>query len=71
MDIEKQCQLIQQVLHPDPNDAASLLQDLNLESLPTREQVHRNIENKLLLPRETLPSHWLPSYQVCDVPLSR
>ncbi|KAF8079036.1 antiviral helicase [Lyophyllum atratum] len=64
MDTDKQRELIQQILHQNPGDARELLHDLQLAELPTREQVHQEIEEKLLLPRETLPKHWLPSYQV-------
>ncbi|KAG6846093.1 hypothetical protein H0H87_006457 [Tephrocybe sp. NHM501043] len=64
MDTDKQRELIQQIVHPNPSNAESLLLDLRLSGLPTREQVHREIEEKLLLPRETLPKHWLPSYQI-------
>ncbi|RDB28581.1 hypothetical protein Hypma_015957 [Hypsizygus marmoreus] len=64
MDIEKQRELIHKILHPNASDAHALLQDLQLAGLPSREQVHQEIEEKLLLPRETLPHHWLPSYQV-------
>ncbi|KAG5731038.1 hypothetical protein E4T56_gene15574 [Termitomyces sp. T112] len=64
MDADKHCELIEQIVHPDSNNAQSLLIDLQLADLPTREQVHREIEDKLLLPRETLPKHWLPSYQI-------
>ncbi|KAG6842412.1 hypothetical protein C0991_007542 [Blastosporella zonata] len=64
MDIDKQLELIQQIVHPDSNNALSLLLDLNLSGTPTPQQVHREIEEKLLLPREALPKHWLPSYQI-------
>ncbi|GLB35762.1 putative DSHCT [Lyophyllum shimeji] len=64
MDTDQQRELIHRILHPDPSDAETLLRDLHLAELPTREQVHQEIEEKLLLPRETLPKHWLPTYQV-------
>ncbi|KAG6873825.1 hypothetical protein C0995_010437 [Termitomyces sp. Mi166 len=60
MDQANHCELIKQIVHPDSNNVQSLLLDLQLADLPTREQVHREIEEKLLLPRETLPKHWLP-----------
>lgn len=58
--------LIQKILHPSPDDAEGILDDLCLAGLPTREQVHREIEEKLLLPREAFPAHWLSLYQVYD-----
>ncbi|KAF8204296.1 ATP-dependent RNA helicase [Mycena galopus ATCC 62051] len=66
MDAAKQHQLIQQILSPtlNANEKDKILNDLGLGGLPSPEQVHREIEQKLLLPQETLPSHWLPSYQV-------
>jgi antiviral helicase SKI2 len=66
MDTAKHKELIHKILHPNPEDAQKLLEDLKLAALPSPEQVHQEIEEKLLLPRDTLPDHWLPSYQVCD-----
>jgi len=57
-------QLVQQIPDPDSNNLEALLDDLGLNGLPSRETVHAQIEQKLLLPRETLPSHWLPTYQM-------
>ncbi|KAJ7150328.1 ATP-dependent RNA helicase [Mycena filopes] len=62
MDVAKQQDLIDSLLASTSKDA--LLNDLGLGGLPSRERVHREIEEKLLLPQETLPAHWLPSYQV-------
>ncbi|KAK7465266.1 Antiviral helicase ski2 [Stygiomarasmius scandens] len=64
MDVEKQTELIDQILHPDSQNAEKILEQLGIAGLPSREQVHREIEEKLLLPREQLPSHWLPKYQI-------
>jgi antiviral helicase SKI2 len=64
MDQEKHRRLIQQILCPTSDQAPRLLEDLELSGLPSREQVHREIEEKLLLPRERLPDHWLPTYQM-------
>ncbi|KAJ7897302.1 antiviral helicase [Mycena olivaceomarginata] len=66
MDSAKHHQVIQQILSPtlNTNEKDEILNDLGLNGLPSREHVHREIEEKLLLPQETLPSHWLPSYQV-------
>jgi antiviral helicase SKI2 len=56
--------LVQQILDPDSDDLETLLDDLGLNRLPSREEVHARIEQKLLLPKETLPAHWLPTYQM-------
>jgi hypothetical protein len=66
MDTTIQKELIHQIVHPNPEDAQKLLEDLGLAGLPSPQQVHKEIEEKLLLPRNTLPNHWLPSYQLCD-----
>ncbi|KAJ7116795.1 antiviral helicase [Mycena crocata] len=63
MDVSRHRQLIQHILS-GTDDKDDILRDLGLDALPSREHVHREIEEKLLLPQETLPSHWLPSYQV-------
>lgn len=64
MDSTQHRQVLDQILDPRPENAAELLSELGLSGLPSREQVHREIEEKLLLPREKLPVHWLPTYQV-------
>lgn len=58
-------ELISLVLNPSSDDADALLRDLGLSGMPSREEVHREIEEKLLLPKERLPDHWLPHYQMC------
>lgn len=55
--------LIQQILHPKAADADVLLKDLALSGLPSREEVHREIEEKLLLPKG-IPEEWLSTYQM-------
>ncbi|KAI0639904.1 antiviral helicase [Trametes polyzona] len=57
-------QLLDQILNPAPINADELLSDLGLAELPSRDKVHQQIEEDLLLPRESLPSHWLPTYQI-------
>ncbi|KAJ7109788.1 antiviral helicase [Mycena epipterygia] len=66
MDGSRHQELIRQILSAtlDSVDRDKILEDLGLDGLPSSEHVHREIEAKLLLPQETLPSHWLPSYQV-------
>ena len=64
MDAAKQQEVICQILKTNPDNAELLLEQLGLGGLPSREQVHREIETKLLLPQERLPDHWLPTYQM-------
>lgn len=65
MDIDKLADVIHQIVHPGNNDAIQVLESLELSDLPSGDDVHRQLEENLLLPCEQLPSHWLPSYQVC------
>ncbi|GBE77514.1 Putative ATP-dependent RNA helicase [Sparassis crispa] len=68
---EKYRGVIEQILSPTPANAQDLLKELGFSGLPTQEQVHREIEQKLLLPKERLPDHWLPTYQIhWDHPVS-
>lgn len=66
--------VIDQILNPRRENADQILEDLGLAGFPTREQVHQEIEAKLLLPPDRIPDHWLSTYQmyVClnsDTPL--
>ena len=61
---DDQQDLVEQILNPQSEDADHILNELGLSELPSREQVNRAIEEKLLLPKETIPAHWLPHYQV-------
>jgi antiviral helicase SKI2 len=45
-------------------DAPQLLASLGWDSVPSREQTYREIEERLLLPKERLPEDWLSKYQV-------
>ncbi|EIW64030.1 antiviral helicase [Trametes versicolor FP-101664 SS1] len=56
--------LLDQILNPTSSNADGLLSELGLAALPSRDEVHRQIETDLLLPKESLPSHWLPTYQL-------
>ncbi|KAH9920208.1 antiviral helicase [Epithele typhae] len=56
--------LIHKICIPSGSDADELLAHLRLANLPTKEQVHDQIERNLLLPRPRLPDHWLPKYQL-------
>ncbi|KAF8665387.1 hypothetical protein AX16_000406 [Volvariella volvacea WC 439] len=64
MDREQQALLIRRIVNPidtQPEDLSGLSA---LARPPTQDEVHHEIEQKLLLPKNRLPSHWLPSYQV-------
>ncbi|QRV83455.1 antiviral helicase SKI2 [Ceratobasidium sp. AG-Ba] len=54
----------EQIAYPDPNDADDLLKQLGLDKLPTKEEIHKAMEEEYLTPRTTLPKHWLPTYQI-------
>ncbi|CAA7264771.1 unnamed protein product [Cyclocybe aegerita] len=55
---------VERIVNPDAENAHELLQQLRLTSSPSAAQIHQDIEKRLLLPNQSLPSHWLPSYQV-------
>lgn len=56
--------IIQQILCPSPEDADKMLEEIGLGVIPSREQVHQEIDAKLLSPPDTLPDHWLSTYQM-------
>ncbi|KAF8640787.1 hypothetical protein AX17_000436 [Amanita inopinata Kibby_2008] len=64
MDTTAQADLIRRIVHPNRANSVGLLRDLGLAEPPSPEQVRREIEQRLLLPKTTLPRRWLPSYQV-------
>ena len=64
MDVETQADLIQKTVSPRLDYAAGLLGSLGLSEPPSREQIHAEIEERLLLPKQKLPDHWLPKYQM-------
>ena len=64
MDAETQANLIQKIVSPSSDCAAGLLDGLGLREPPSREKIHAEIEERLLLPKQKLPDHWLPKYQV-------
>ena len=57
-------ELVQGIRDPSPTRAAALLSELSLANPPSREKIHEEIQERLLLPSEQLPTHWLPTYQV-------
>ncbi|KAF7302996.1 ATP-dependent RNA helicase [Mycena kentingensis (nom. inval.)] len=64
MDGAQHRQLIDDILNPTKFDRARLLEELGLDGVPSPADVHREIEDKLLLPKPSLPRHWLPTYQL-------
>ena len=57
--------LIRGLTNPDEqSNVDDLLSELGLNGLPSREQVYAEIEEEILRPKNTLPNHWLPTYQV-------
>jgi len=47
-----------------PEDSPQLLASIGLNVIPSREHICREIEERLLLPEERIPNHWLSKYQV-------
>ena len=45
-------------------DSRQLLSTIGLDAIPSREDIYREIEQRLLLPEERLPDHWLSKYQL-------
>jgi antiviral helicase SKI2 len=64
MDVEAQANLIQKIVSPSSEHTAELLDLLGLSGPPSRERIHAEIEERLLLPKQKLPDHWLPKYQL-------
>ena len=64
MDVEIQADLIQKTVSPCSDYTAGLLGSLGLSEPPSRDQIHAEIEERLLLPKQKLPDHWLPKYQM-------
>ena len=61
---EEHASILDHILNPKEGRSDDILDRMGLYSLPTREQIHSEIEEKLLLPKDKFPSHWLPTYQV-------
>lgn len=64
MDATDKHSLLDAIINPWPENAEKVLSNINLSTLPSREQVHAEIESELLLPKAKLPPHWLPTYQM-------
>ncbi|KAF7307318.1 ATP-dependent RNA helicase [Mycena indigotica] len=56
--------IVQSIVHSAASDKSQLLKELGLDGIPSPEAIHREIEGKLLLPKTSLPRHWLPTYQL-------
>ncbi|KAF9021753.1 translation repressor [Hymenopellis radicata] len=57
-------EIVQQVVHPQQENASSILEEPGLAHRPSREQIYKDIEEKILTPQDRLPAHWLPHYQL-------
>jgi hypothetical protein len=64
MNSAEQANLILHAVNPRKENAAIFLNDLGLAGLPSREQINRDIESKLLLPPTEFPKQLLSTYQV-------
>ena len=64
MDATDKHSLIDAIIDPRVENAERVLSEISLLSLPSREQIHSEIEEELLLPKAKLPAHWLPTYQM-------
>jgi antiviral helicase SKI2 len=66
MGTAKQADLIPSIVHPREENASTFLDELGLASPPSQEQVHQDIEARLLLPPTSFPEQLLSTYQMCD-----
>ncbi|KAF9531825.1 antiviral helicase [Crepidotus variabilis] len=57
-------QMIDQIVHPEAGKSQVLLERLGLAGIPSPSTIHADIEKRLLLPPQSLPQHWLPTYQI-------
>ncbi|KAF7307331.1 ATP-dependent RNA helicase [Mycena indigotica] len=57
-------QIVQSIVDSAANDKSQLLKERGLDGIPSPEAIHREIEDKPLLPKTSLPRHWLPTYQL-------
>ncbi|KAI0347991.1 antiviral helicase [Trametopsis cervina] len=55
--------LLDKIINPNPDNADEILAELGLSGIQSPEEVHREIEQNLLLPPTKFPDHWLPHYQ--------
>lgn len=57
-------EVIDNIIHPKGEGSQALLQKLGLAGCPSPTTIRDEIEERLLLPKQTLPLHWLPTYQM-------
>ncbi|KAF8310553.1 ATP-dependent RNA helicase [Clavulina sp. PMI_390] len=53
-----------QIRYPNASAKESLMNELGLNTLPSKQQIRDAIEKQWLSPKDTLPDHWLRRYQV-------
>ena len=64
-DTEQRHHAILDIVNKPGHDAAQYhLAQLQLDGVPSREQIFKDIEERILLPKRSLPDHWLPTYQM-------
>lgn len=63
-DVDEHRRILEKIVSPSPSNEEELLKELGLAGLPSRDQVHEQIQQKLLAPKDKLPAHWLPAYQM-------
>lgn len=49
---------------PSEELADDLLDSLGLLELPSKEKIHKQLEEQFLTPSDRLPAHWLGTYQM-------
>jgi hypothetical protein len=57
-----------QVHDVHPEVPLDLLKDLGLDDLPSREEIHQEIQERLFAHPEKLPENWLPTHQMYVYP---
>jgi len=64
MDISLRDESFDQILYPQAKGSSKILQGLHLASFSSTSEIHEDIEKLLLSPPQSVPHHWLSSYQV-------
>lgn len=64
MDERANAQNLPDLSNIQAGDSRQLLASIGLNAIPSREHTYREIEQRLLLPEERLPDHWLSKYQL-------
>ncbi|KAG9222318.1 hypothetical protein CCMSSC00406_0002653 [Pleurotus cornucopiae] len=63
MDRERHQRVVERIADPDPNETEQFLEELGLAGLPSREQIHRQLEERFLEPKDRFPDDLLPLFQ--------